>query len=107
MKKENKIIVVVDPDPDTRRMLIARLSAQLGFAKTTSDAAKIIRSTPYEYDLVTSYFVLAHTYDFRKSNITTQRLYEMAARGMAVIVGANRLPAEFEFCCQVYFKEDF
>lgn len=107
MKKENKIMVVVDSDPGMRRMLIARLVAQIGFARTTSDAAKIIRSTPYEFDLATSYFVVAHTYDFRKSNITTQRLYEMAARGMAVIVGVNRLPAEFEFCCQVFFKEDF
>lgn len=107
MKKENKIMVVVDPDPATRRMLIARLATQLGFARTSSDAGKIIRSTPYEFDLATSYFVLAHTYDFRRSNITTQRLYEMAARGMAVIIGVNRLPAEYEFCCQVYFKEDF
>lgn len=107
MKKENKIMVVVDPDPGMRRTLIAKLAAQLGFARTTSDASKIIRSTPYEFDLMTSYFVLAHTYDFRKSNITTQRLYEMAARGMAVVVGVSRLPAEFEFCCQVFFKEDF
>lgn len=106
MKKENKIFVVVDPDPGMRRTLIARLATQLGFARTASDAAKLIRSTPYEYELATAYFVIAHTYDFRKSNITTQRLYEMAARGIAVVVGVKRLPSDFEFCCQVYFKED-
>ena len=100
-------MVVVDPDVSMRKQLIARLATQHGFARTTSDALKIIRSTTYEYDIPTAYFVLAHTYDFRRSNITTQRLYEMAARGMAVIVGVSRLPAEFEFCSQVFFKENF
>lgn len=107
IKKENKIIVVIEQDPDTRRKLIARLAVDLGFAKTNSDAVKIIRSTPYEFDMNTAYFVIAGTYDFRKSIITTQRLYEMAARGLAVIVGVNRLPSDYEFCCQVYYKSDF
>lgn len=107
MKKENKIMVVVDPDPNARHMLIARLATQLGFARTTSDAGKIIRSTPYDFELNTAYFVLAHTYDFRKSNITTQKLFEMASRGLAVIVGVKRLPKEYEFCCQVFIMDTF
>lgn len=100
-------MVIVDSDQDIRRRLIARLATELGFARTASDAAKIVRTTPYEFDLSTAYFVLAHTYDFRKSTITTQRLYEMAARGMAVVVGVNRLPSDFEFCCKAYYKNDF
>lgn len=105
MKKNNKIIVVVDPDGSMRKQLIARLATQMGFARTTSDALKIIRTTPYEYDLSTAYFVLAHSYDFRKSAITTQKLFELAARGLAVVIGVNKLPHEFEFCCEVYLKE--
>lgn len=107
IKKENKIIVVVDPDQDQRKKLIARIAVEFGFAKTTSDALKIIKSTPYEYDISTSYFILAHTYDFRNSRITTGKLYELAVRGIAVIVGVKRLPVEFEFCCKTFFKEDF
>jgi len=107
MKKENKIMVVVDQDLDARRKVIAKMAVEFGFARTTSDAGKIIQSTPYDYDLNSAYFVMADTYDFRKSVITTQRLYEMAAKGLAVIVGVKRLPAEYEFICQVFYKHDF
>jgi len=100
-------MVVVDPDPDIRRKLIAKLAVNLGFARTASDASKIIRSTPYDIDPGNTYFVLAGTYDFRRSNITTQRLYEMAARGIAVVVGVSRLPADYEFICQAFYQSDF
>lgn len=106
MKKENKIIVVVDPNLERRKQAIAKIALNLGFAKMASDAMKIIKSTPYDYDLPTCYFVLAATYNFHDSNITNQRLYEMAARGMAVIVGCKRLPPNYEFCCQAFFPGD-
>lgn len=99
-------MVVVDQDLDARRKVIAKMAVEFGFARTTSDAGKIIRSTPYDYDLPAAFFVMATTYDFRKSVITTQRLYEMAAKGMLVIVGVKRLPPEFEFICQVFYKQN-
>ena len=107
MKKENKIVVVVDPDPETRRLMIARIAVKMGFARTTSDAMKIVHATPFDYDLNTAYLVLAGTYDFRSSPITTQKLFEMASRGLGIVIGAKRLPREFEFFCKVFYKEDF
>jgi hypothetical protein len=38
IKKENKIFVVISPDPVEREQLIARLAVRLGFAKIPSDA---------------------------------------------------------------------
>lgn len=107
MKKENKIIVVVDPDPQQRRVLIAKIAVRIGFARTTSDAMKIIHTTPFDYDLNTAYLVLAGTYDFRSSPITTQKLFEMASRGLGVVIGVKRLPKEFEYFTRVYYNEDF
>ena len=40
------------------------------------------------------------------SPYTNQRLFEMAARGMAVIVGCRSLPREYEFLCDVYSPDD-
>ena len=45
IKKENKIFVVISPDPVEREQLIARLAVRLGFAKIPSDALKIIART--------------------------------------------------------------
>ena len=59
----------------------------------------------HDFDLSRAYFVLADLYNFRESPITTQRLFELAARGIAVIVGTRRLPPEFEPFCTAYFPE--
>ena len=77
LKKENKIFVAVCPDVRTRRQMISRLAVRLGFALIPSDAAKLI-----------------------------QRLYEMAARGLCVIVGVRSLPREYEFITQAFYPED-
>jgi hypothetical protein len=107
MRKENKIVVVVDPDPEARRQMIARIAIKMGFARTVSDAMKIIQVSPFDYDLSLAYFVLAGTFDFKSSPIVTQKLFEMASKGQAVVVGSKRLPREYEFFCNAYFKEDF
>jgi len=106
MKKSNKIMVVVEPDIVIRRKLIARLVVKLGFARTPSDASKIIRTSPYDFDLATDYFILADNYDLRESSITTQRLYELATKGIAVVIGLKRIPSEHEFFCQAFFPVD-
>ena len=74
-------MVIVAPSADDRELLISRLAVRLGFAKVPSDAKKIIRKDIYSVDLATAYFVLCSNYSFRSSIITTQRLYELAARG--------------------------
>ena len=106
IKKENKIMVIVAPSADDRELLISRLAVRLGFAKVPSDAKKIIRKDIYSVDLATDYFVLCSNYSFRSSIITTQRLYERAARGICVVVGVKSLPREYELISQVFYPDD-
>lgn len=106
IKKENKIHVVIAPTSSDRERMIAKLAVRLGFAQIASDALKIIKKDIYSYDLSTAYFVLCSNYNFRGSAITTQRLYEMAARGICVVVGVKSLPREYEFISQTFFPED-
>ncbi|WP_291528579.1 hypothetical protein [Bacteroides sp. UBA939] len=106
IKKENKIQVVIAPTAQEREKLIARLAVYHGFARIASDAAKIIRKDLYSVDLATAYFVLCSSYNFRGSVITTQRLYELAARGICVIVGVKSLPREYELISQTFYPGD-
>lgn len=107
MKKENKIIVVVSADQDLRHIMLQHLAVELGFAQTRGDAGKLIRQSPHDYDLANCYFVLAANYNLRESPVTTQRLFELAARGLAVLVGCRRIPPEMEFLCTAYYPQDF
>lgn len=103
--KQNKIFVAISPDDQARRLIMQRLLVRLKFAVTPSDAGKLIRPSVYDIDLNDAYFVCADNFNFREcGEITRQRLYEMAARGMAVIVGVRRLPREFEFICQAIYE---
>lgn len=106
MKKQNKIIVAVSADPEERRKMIRKIAVELDFAKTAGDAGKIIRATPHDYDLNKCYFVLAEDYNFRESPTTTGRLIELAARGIAVVVGAKRLPREAEIFTESIYPND-
>lgn len=106
IKKENKIMVVIAPSSDERELFISRLAVRLGFAKVPSDAKKIIRKDIYSFDLPTAYFILCSNYNFRGSVITTQRLYELAARGICVVVGVKSLPREYELISQVFYPDD-
>lgn len=100
-------MLVVSADEKERRSMIRQLLVKLGFAMTPSDADKLIRATPQDYDLVNSYFVVAVNYNLRETPLTTHRLYELAARGIAVIVGSKRLYPEHEFICHPYYPSDF
>lgn len=102
--KQNKIIVAVAADDKVRRAIIQRILVELKFAITPYDAAKLIRKSVHDIDLTSAYYVCAENFNFRDSEITRQRLYEMAARGMAVIVGVRRLPREFEFICEAMYE---
>jgi hypothetical protein len=102
--KQNKIIVAVHADGKTRAEMLQRLAVKLGFARTPSDAAKIIRASVHDIDLSAAYFVLAGSYNFRESPITTQRLFELAARGIAVVVSTKKLQKEFEPFCEAYYN---
>lgn len=107
LKKDCKIFVVISPDANERKKMLARLAVKLGFARVPSDAMKIIASDIHTLDLSTAYFVLCSDYNFRGASVTNQRLYEMAARGLCVAVGVRSLPREYEFVCQAFFPEDF
>lgn len=102
--KQNKIITVVSSNPRGRTRMIQRTLVRLNFALTPGDADKLIMQDIYEVDLTTAYYVCADNFNFRKSPITTQRLYEMAARGICVIVGVRRLQREFEFICEAIYE---
>ncbi len=81
-----------------------RLVVEKGFAMTASDAEKLIKASVFDINLTDAYFIIADNYKFRESPITLQRLFEMAARGIAVIVGTNRLSREFEFLCEAHYE---
>lgn len=104
-KKQNKIIVAISSDERERKAMLQRIAIDLGFAMTPADAGKIIQSTPQDFDLVNTYFVLASTYNFRESPITTHKLYELAAHGIAVVVGVKKLYPEHEFMCVAYYPD--
>lgn len=106
IKKDNKIIVAIASSLAEREKLIARIAVRLGFARIASDALKIIQADIYSVDLSTAYFVMCSNYSFRGSVITTQRLYELAARGICVIVGVKSLPREYELISKVYYPGD-
>lgn len=107
IKKNNKIFVVVSPDPDERMRMLSRLAVQLGFARIPSDAEKVIRIGIGDFNLATSYFVFCRDYSFRGAVLTNQKLYEMAARGICVAVGVHHVPREYQFLCESFYPEDF
>jgi len=107
MKKQNKIIVAVSPNDDIRRELLARITVDLGFALTPGDAKKIIRLSVDDIDLDTAYYVLALNYTFRGAVVTNQKLYELAARGLAVIVGARAISREYQFLCEAHYPSEY
>lgn len=96
--------MAVASDDKERRAIIRRLLVRLNFAAIPSDADKLIKKSVYDIDLSDAYYVCVENFNFRDSEITRHRLYEMAARGMAVIVGVRRLPREFEFICQAVYE---
>lgn len=102
--KQNKIIAVVHPDRAERRKMIQATMVRQGFALTPVDAAKLIQPTVYDYDLQECYFVCAEEHNLRESPITLQRLFELAARGIAVVIGMKRLQAEYEFLCEAVYE---
>lgn len=102
--KQNKIITIVASNPQQRVKLIQRTLVQLNFALTNIDADKLIKNDVYDIELLTAYYVCADNFNFRQSPITTQRLYEMAARGICVIVGVKRLQKEFEIMCEAIYE---
>lgn len=105
--KTNKIHAAISPDLDTRTAMVKQIIVDLGFARTRSDAAKLLRDNPYDADYANAYFLFAANYNLRDSIITTQKLYEMAARGFAVVVGMKKLQPELEILCTAHFPEDF
>lgn len=105
-RKEYKIHVVIAASQDERERLMAKLAVRLGFAKIPSDGRKLILRDIYSVDLSTVYFVMCSNYNFRGATITNQRLYELAARGILVLVGVRSLPREYEFICTAYYAGD-
>lgn len=100
-------MVCVSPDFRTRERMLCELAVRCGFANILSDARKLIRSSAFDYDLSSAFFVLANSFNFRESPSTTQRLYELSTHGIAIMVGAKAVPREFEFLCDIYYPEHF
>lgn len=105
--KPRKINVVFSSDPSRRRVLAAALAVRLGFARTRSDARKIIVPVVDE-DILASdpYFVLADFFDFRHNPELVPRLYSLANAGIAVVVGTSYLPEKYRFLCEVWYESD-
>ena len=106
MPKHNKIIVCVSTDDSERIAMIQRLLVKNGLALTAGDARKIIRQTPSDFDLSSTYFVAASHYDLGSSTIITPQLFRLASSGILVIVGVKKIKPIFEFMCEAYFQGD-
>lgn len=104
-KKNNKIMVCVSSESDLRLNMVCELAIRCRLATIRSDARKLLKHSVYDIELSEAYYVLVDDFNFRESPSTTQRLYEMAARGIAVIVAVRKLPREFEFLCDIYYPE--
>jgi len=102
--KQNKIIAVVESDPEVRRKLIQRTLIDLRLAMIPSDADKLIIRSIYDISLENAYFVCADNFSFSDSPGTLDRLINMAAHGLAVVVGVKRIPARYEFICEARYK---
>ncbi len=100
--KPYKIIVCIDSDERTRKEMIKRIVVKLGFATIPSDANKIIKASPHDF-AHDSYFVFAHSYNFRSSPITTQELIKRALNGEAIVIGAKRVPSEYQPFAVAYY----
>ncbi len=106
MIKNHKIIVAVHPDPAVRRAMVARIAVKLGLATIPSDALKIMKSDIADVNLCEAYFVLLSNYSFRGAIHTNQRLYELAVKGLAVVVACKTIPREYQFITQPIYKEN-
>ena len=103
--KTNKILVCVSANPSERLAMLEQLAIQCGFALIRSDARKLVAHSINDINIPTAYFVISDNYDFRDSASTNQRLFEMAARGIAVIVGVKKLASVYEPFCTVHYPE--
>ena len=104
-KKSNKIMTCISPVNIQRTKLACELALRFRLSTIRSEARKILKHSVYDIELSEAYYVLVDDFNFRESPSTTQRLYELAARGIAVIVGCRKLPREFEFLCDTYNPE--
>lgn len=99
-------MVIISEDSKQRERMVRHLIVKLGFAKIPSDASKIISKDIRFIDISTAYFVFCINYNFHTSPITNQRLYELAARGIAIILAVRRLPCEYEVMSQTIYPSD-
>ncbi|WP_455998337.1 hypothetical protein [Phocaeicola barnesiae] len=106
-KKSNKIMVCVSPVQAVRTKMVASLMVRLGLAAIASDARKIISNDIRSYDLGTAYLVACDNYYLADSPLITQRLYELSARGIAVIVGSKTIPRGYDFVSEAFYPENF
>lgn len=102
--KQNKLILAVSPNPDTRAAIMRRLLVAHGFAVTQHDASKLIQPDVYNINLESAYFVAADNFKLHESPITLQRLYEMAARGIFVLLGVRTLARQYELISEAHYQ---
>lgn len=105
--RPRKINVVFSSDASKRRAMTAALAVKLGFARTRSDARKIITAVVDESTVANEpYFVLSDYLDFRHNTDMIARLYALANSGIAVVVGTNYLPEKYRILCDVWYESD-
>lgn len=102
--KLNKIIVILSSDDTERRRMIQQRLVKMGLALTTGDAGKLIKPTVDDFELQECYYVAAQKFNFTASPFNTNQLYRLAASGVAVVVGAKKVPREYEFMCEIFYQ---
>lgn len=102
--KQNKIIACICTDDTERQAMIRRVLVKKGLAVTPGDAAKIIKLSPNDFDLASSYFVAAATYNMTSSAMITHQLFRMACSGILVVVGLKKLQSPYEYMCEAYYQ---
>lgn len=100
--KPYKIITVVSANDAERRSMLRRAVIACGLAKVPSNAEHLIKESIDEVDYDGAYVVVVDNFRFNQE-YHIRRLYELAAKGLAVIVGTKAVPARYEWITQTLY----
>ena len=85
-----------------RRSMLRRAVIACGLAKVPSNAEHLIKESIDEVDYDSAYVVVVDNFRFNQE-YHIRRLYELAAKGLAVIVGTKAVPARYEWITQTLY----
>lgn len=105
LNRKNKIIVASALDKTLRDKLLCELLVDAGFAKISSDAAKIIKHKLDDCDLDKAFFIAVYDFKFTDSHVLTHRLLNMSLHGVPIFIGCKNIPNQYAPFCEIFYPE--